>query len=136
MGGVDPPGWGGVGVWQGWGGVVPADVVRGEEVGGLGAVFGWPFDRFAGFWVAGAGSEIGTADAGDDDGVAVFTKSGGAGFDLGEEFGGDGRGEMHPSEEVIAGAGLCFECALCGRHGGAHCVQLALGEKRRGVVKF
>ena len=116
--------------------VVLADVVAGEEDDRVGAVVGEPFELVAECFDDGAGSEIGTADAGDDDGVAVFTKSGGAGFDFGEEFGGDGRGEMHPSEEVIAGAGLCFECALCGRHVGAHGIQLALGEKRRGVVKF
>ena len=116
--------------------IVFADVVAGKEDNGIGAVVGEPFELVAECLNHSARSEVGTADTCNDNRVAMLTQCGSAGFDFAEEFGGDGRRKVHPAEEVVARAGLCLECFLCGGHIGIYFVQLAVHEERRGVVKF
>ena len=116
--------------------IVFADVVTGKEDDRIFAIVGEPLKLVAESFNHRARTEVGTADAGHHDGVAVLAQGLGAGFDFAQELRGDTAGQVHPSEEIVAGAGLIFECLLCGRHVGFHFIEHTGREKPGGIVEF
>ena len=96
--------------------IVFADVVSGEEDDGILTVVDEPLETVAERFDDGTCAEVTTADASHDNCVAVFAKHVSRFFDVGEQFGRSFRGEVHPTEEIVARAGAFFQRLLSRFH--------------------
>ena len=118
--------------------IVLADVVSGEEDGGILAVLHQPAERVAQCLDDGACTQIGAADASHDHHFALPAQRVGHGLHLVEERGRDASGQMQPTKEVVTRARAVLKRHLCLFHLRLESLHCALLEEARSLrnVKF
>ena len=96
--------------------IVLANVVAGKEDGGVLLVLNEPAERVAQRFDDGTGSQVGTANAGHDHGLAIVAQRFGAGLYLVKKSWRNLRGQVQPAQKVVAGTGTILQSLLCGLH--------------------
>ena len=96
--------------------VVLANVVACEKNRGVLAVLDEPAERVAQGFYHGTGTQIGTADAGNDHHLAILAERVGASLNLIKESRGNRRWQMKPSKEIVTRACAVLKGYLCCLH--------------------
>ena len=93
--------------------IILADVVAGKEDVGILTLVGEPLETVSQSLDDGASTKIGTANACNNNCVAVLAKCLGAFLQLGHELGCNAGGQMEPAKEIVTCTGSSLESLLC-----------------------
>ena len=123
-------------VFAEFGQIVFADIVARKQHNGILALVGEPFKLVAEGLDDGARTEITAADTRHDDGVAVGAQHLSGGLEVGEVFGCNGRGQVHPAQEIVAGTSAVFKRTIGGFYLGQKSLNGTSRQKLFGLATF
>ena len=112
--------------------VVLTDVVAGKEDAGITALL-QPAETVAQGIDDHACAQVASADTGYYDGITVLLERLGRGVDFLDEGRRDAAGQVHPAQEIVAGAGALLKCFLCSGYGSLELLNLT-GSQERGCL--